>query len=118
MKRSIQSIRAALLLTVAVVAIAVPTASAAPVEDYLPGATQADQGQAPSQTPSSPTTVNALTGATPVETSAPSTTVSASDSFDWGDAGLGATAIVALGIVALGAAVATGHGPRRRHSVA
>ena len=114
MTRSIKRIRAALLLTVAIVAIAVPTASAAPVEDYLPGATQEDT----SQTTSSPTTVNALTGATPVETTAPSTTVSASDSFDWGDAGLGATAIIALGAIALGAMVATGHGPRRRHSVA
>jgi hypothetical protein len=37
----------------------------------------------------------------------------ADDGFDWGDAGVGATATLALAVIAAGTALANGHRPRR-----
>ncbi len=44
----------------------------------------------------------------------PEPATSSGDGFDWGDAGIGATAILALAAIGAGATVAVGHRPRRR----
>jgi hypothetical protein len=53
-----------------------------------------------------------------VQSPAPEPATSSSDGFDWGDAGIGATAILALAAIGAGATVAVGHRTRRRdHTV-
>ena len=42
--------------------------------------------------------------------------VGADRGFDWGDAGIGATGVLALAAIGAGAALATGRGPRLRHT--
>jgi hypothetical protein len=42
--------------------------------------------------------------------------VEAGRGFDWGDAGIGASGLLALAAIGAGAALATGHRPRTRHS--
>jgi hypothetical protein len=42
--------------------------------------------------------------------------VEADHGFDWGDAGIGATGVLALLAIGAGAAIATGHRPGPRHN--
>ena len=42
--------------------------------------------------------------------------VEAAQGFDWGDAGIGATGVIALAAIGAGAALATGHRPRARNN--
>jgi hypothetical protein len=42
--------------------------------------------------------------------------VQADAGFDWCDAGIGASGLLALAAIGAGAALATGHRPRTRHS--
>ena len=42
--------------------------------------------------------------------------VEADRGFDWGDAGIGATGVLALLAIGAGAAIATGHRPGSRHN--
>jgi hypothetical protein len=100
MTRSIKKAWTVTALVIVLAAISVPTAGARPVEEYLPGTSQ---GQSEPGTPE------------PAPAPTPSATV---DGFDWGDAGIGASAVLALGAIATGTLVATGHGPRRRQTVA
>ena len=79
----------------AVSALAAPTASAIPVEQFVPDSRGGDStGQA-----------------VPVRV----VQVGADQGFDWGDAGIGATGLLALMAMGAGAAVATGHRPRLGH---
>jgi hypothetical protein len=75
-------------------ALAAPTASAVPTEQFFPSASAADSSSAPVRV------VN----------------VPADGGFDWGDAGIGATGALALAAIGAGAAFAFGRLPGRRHA--
>ena len=78
----------ALAAAAAIAAIAAPAASAAPVEQFVPSARD-----------------DASERVTPVRV----VQVEAADQgFDWGDAGIGASGLLALMAIGAGAAVATG----------
>ena len=97
-------LRRGIALATVVGALAAPAASAAPVDPA-----GVDSGY---QRPPSAYNVQKLP-------SAPAPVTSSSDGFDWGDAGIGATAILALAAIGAGATVAVGHRPRRRgHTIA
>jgi hypothetical protein len=115
MTRIDHKLRLALGLVFAVTAIAAPAAVAAPVEPVGPNPTS-DNGQLPAADDQGYSSVTALTGDN--QPAPAPVTASASSGFDWGDAGIGASAMLALVAIAGGAAIATGHGPRRRHGVA
>ena len=94
-------IRRSLALATAITALAAPAAMAAPVEQ---------PGSYPSVDP-------ALLHDTSVPAPPPAT--SASDGgFDWGDAGVGAGAMLGLTTMAAGTVVAFRHRPRRSHTLA
>jgi hypothetical protein len=95
-------------------AFAAPVASAAVVDPPLPGP-DGSQGQGSEQ--SYPGSINAIV---PPETSEPVTTVTtggSADGFDWGDAGLGAAGMLAIGAMGAGGVLAVGH-RRARHRLA
>lgn len=81
-------------LAAAISALAAPAASAAPIEQRIPGAAGARDDNA-----------------VPVRV----VEVQTDRDFDWGDAGVGATGMLALAAIGAGAAVATGHRVRRLH---
>ena len=97
-----QRIRRSLVLATVVAALAAPAAWAAPVDPVA-------NGSYPSVDPS-------LVEGTRAPTSTPATT--SGDGFDWGDAGLGAAAMLGLTAMAAGSALALRHRPRRGHTVA
>lgn len=84
-----------LALAAVISALAAPSASAIPAERFMPGA----RGE--SEVRAMPVRV--------VE-------VGADRGFDWGDAGIGATGVLALVTIGAGAAVAAGYRPRARHN--
>ena len=87
---SLANLRAirALTLAAAISALAAPAASAIPIEDFRPG----ERG-------------NRAADRVPVRV----VHVEADQSFDWGDAGLGATGLLAVLAIGGGAAVAGGY---------
>ena len=92
-------------------AIAAPAAWAAPVEDMIPSAASSgsqDDSNSGVNAPSPPSSTPA----------APDPVTVPGDGFDWGDAGIGATAMLALAAVAAGAALVVGRHPRRGHPAA
>jgi hypothetical protein len=106
-----QRLRRPVALAIAVAALAAPAASAAPID---PPGVGAHESQVQDQ--SYPGSVNSIV---PPETSEPVTTTvtpaASADGFDWGDAGVGAAAMLALGTIAAGAAVTLGYrGGRQR----
>ena len=109
-----QRMRRTLALATAIGALAGPVAWAGPIDpaDTGAGSDQVRNG-------SSYSSVNSTVG--PVEapespTSAPATV--SGDGFDWGDAGLGAGAMLGLTAMAAVTALALRHRPRRGHTVA
>jgi hypothetical protein len=90
--------RRGLALATTVSALAAPTASAAPIEQLLPSSANQDPGAQPA-----PVRI--------VERSVDS-------GFDWGDAGIGATGVLALVAIASGAFVATRRRPDPGRTVA
>jgi hypothetical protein len=85
-----------LALAAVIGAVAAPAASAAPVEQLLPSSTRGDSADRP----------------VPVRV----VEVGADQGFDWGDAGIGATGVIALAAIGAGAALATGYRSRARHN--
>ena len=108
MRNGTQRIGRVLTLATAIVALAAPAAWAATVEERLPGTS--GNGEAQAQEYSS---VNATAPyvAETSPTSAPSSV--SDDGFDWGDAGIGATALFALAAVAGGTALVLRNRPHR-----
>ena len=103
MRTSTHSVRRSLVLAAIVIGLAAPAASAAPVQPV--DLNQDRQSQA------------AAYSVPPLEFSSPPAPASgSSQGFDWGDAGIGATAVLALAAIAAGAAAAVGHRPRRGHT--
>jgi hypothetical protein len=84
-----------LALAAVISALAAPTASAIPAEQFLPDA----RGDSTDR-------------AVPVRV----VEVGADRGFDWGDAGIGATGVLALMALGAGAVVATGYRPGARHN--
>jgi hypothetical protein len=84
-----------LALAAVMSAVAAPTASAIPAEQFMPDA----RGDSTDRT-------------VPVRV----VELGADRGFDWGDAGIGATGVLALMAIGAGAAVATGHRPGARHN--
>jgi hypothetical protein len=85
-----------LALAAVISALAAPSASAVPVEDFVP------------HSRSSESHVRAI----PVRV----VEVGADRGFDWGDAGIGAAGVLALTAIGAGAALAGGYRPRLRHN--
>jgi hypothetical protein len=94
---TLQNSRAPRSLALAAVigAVSAPAASAIPVEELVPS-TRADSSDR----------------AIPVRV----VQVEADHGFDWGDAGIGATGVLALAAIGAGAAVAGGYRPGPRHT--
>ncbi len=112
-----------LALAAAIGALAAPTASAAPAEQLFPRA-EDESASRSSSAPPSPSSI-AVSAAeeyndlrSPDATTVPVRVVKvrADAGFDWGDAGIGASGLLALAAIGAGAAIATGHRPRTRHS--
>lgn len=89
-----RSVRA-LALAAVISALAAPSASAIPVEQFMPDA----RGDSTDR-------------AVPVRV----VELGADRGFDWGDAGIGATGVLALMTIGAGAAVAAGYRPRAPHN--
>jgi hypothetical protein len=97
---------------------AAPAVSAVPAPQYLPGASA---GAVP---PPPPSSIAASAVEEYEELRSPDATtvparvvgVEADRGFDWGDAGIGATGVLALMAIGAGAAIATGHRPGPRHN--
>ncbi|SRR6266511_3026635 len=105
---------------VSVCALAAPTASAVPVEQFLQRGEDESASGSSSVPPPSSIAASAAEEyenlRSPDSSSVPVRVVKvrADGGFDWGDAGIGATGILALAAIGAGAAVATGH-RRGRH---
>ena len=97
MNSTTNTLRRGLVVAPVVGALAAP-ASAAPVEQLIPSTVNGEPtGQ------SQPVRV---------------VQVDADDGFDWGDAGIGASGLLALAAIVSGALVAIRHRPHARHKVA
>jgi hypothetical protein len=107
MRNGTQRIGRVLALATAIVAVAAPAAWASTVEERLPAS---GSGEAEEQGYSS---VNSISPYTPETSPAPAPTSVSGDGFDWGDAGIGATALLALVAVAGGGALVLRHRPHR-----
>jgi hypothetical protein len=115
-RRALHSMAAA----VSVCALAAPTASAIPAEQFFQDAK--DEAGAASSSAPPPSSIASSAAdkyddlRSPDGASVPVriVTVRADGGFDWGDAGFGAAGMLALAAMGAGAAVATGH-RRGRH---
>jgi len=96
--RSNDRVLRGLAVAMATGALAAPAASAAPVEQLVPHAKD-------SQRSSEPAPLRVVQ-------------VTTDDGFDWSDAGIGATGVLALVAIATGALVATRRRPGAGHTVA
>jgi hypothetical protein len=98
MRNRNQRLRRSLALATVVSALAAPAASARPIDLVPAAATDAPQQRTYGgsvNTGSSPSPASELVAVS-------------GDGFDWGDAGIGATAMLALTAIAAGTALATG----------
>ena len=117
MKNGTQRIGRVLALAAAIVGLAAPVAWAAPVEQILSenaGSTMSNTQEQSSNTQGQ--SYSSLSSIAPYvpETSPTSAPVSVSgEGFDWGDAGIGATVMLALAAMAGGAALVLRNRPHR-----
>ena len=116
MRNGTQRIRRTVALATAIAAVAAPAAWAAPVEPIASENAGGTMGNAPQeqsaeeQSYSSPSS-----GATYTPQSSPSSAPvsTASDGFDWGDAGIGASVVLALAAMVGGTALVLRTRPQR-----
>ena len=110
-----QSIRRIVALATAIAALAAPAAFAAPVEQILSenaGSTIVNaQGNGQEQSYSS---LSSVAPYTPQSSPSPVSTSTPGDGFDWGDAGIGATVVLALAAMFGGGALVLRTRPQRR----
>jgi hypothetical protein len=104
-----------------VCAVAAPTASALPAEQFFQDAEDRSAGGSSSVSPPPSSIASSAAGEyeklrAPHGTTVPVRVVEvrADGGFDWGDAGIGATGVLALAAIGAGAAFALGYGPGRR----
>ena len=100
--RTRHSLRRVIALATIIGALGAPAAFAATFEERVPSSAINDSNA-----------VNVSPDSSPSAAPQQSTTVSG-DGFSWGDAGLGAAAMLALASIAAGALVLTGHRSGRR----
>ncbi len=94
--------RIIVLSILAALALAVPSASARPIDEVGP-ATQPAQSAQPAENGGEYRSPNSITGSTaPSASQVTVERVSSESGFDWGDAGIGAGAMLALSLVAVG----------------
>jgi hypothetical protein len=96
--KSNNTVRRGLAVATVVSALVAPAASAAPIEQFVPSAGNGG----PSGQPAPVRVVQ----------------VSTDNGFDWGDAGIGASGLLALVAIASGALVAIRHRPAAGHTAA
>jgi hypothetical protein len=123
MRTSNHRLRHGLAFASVLCAFAVPGATAAVMEPPIPSGEPQGQSrgdQSVTSNPGSLPTPDAYlqqTGSSGTVTSQPvvleSPSPAVSDGFDWGDAGIGAGAMLALAAIAAGTALALGFNPRR-----
>ena len=117
MTNGTQSVRRTVALATAIAALAAPAAWAAPAEQILSenaGSTIA--GDTATQQPSeeqSYSSLNSIAPYSPESTPSPVTASTPNDGFDWGDAGIGATVVVALAAMIAGSALVLRTRPQR-----
>jgi hypothetical protein len=113
-----------LALAAMISALAAASASAAPAEQLFPRG-EDESASRSSSAPPSPSSIAASAAEEYDDLRSPEATttvpvrvvkVRADAGFDWGDAGIGASGLLALAAIGAGAALATGHRPRTRHS--
>jgi hypothetical protein len=111
---------ATLALAAAISALAAPAATAIPAEQFIPRA-EDESASGSSSVPPPPSSIAGSAAEEYENLRSPNATtvpvrvveVQTDRDFDWGDAGLGATGMLALAAIGAGAAVATGHRVRR-----
>jgi hypothetical protein len=90
-------VRRLLALVSVMTALGAPAAVAAPFEERYPGLANSETSSPTVSTP------NAILGAQPSSTqSVPTVSVSTEEGFDWGDAAIGAGAMLALSAIVAG----------------
>jgi hypothetical protein len=112
-----------LALAAAISALAAPAATAVPAEQLTPRA-EVDSVTGSSSVPPPPSSIAGAAAGEYENLRSPDATtvplrvveVQTDRGFDWGDAGIGAAGMLALGAMGAGAAVATGHRVRRLHA--
>ena len=97
--RNRHTMRRVIALATVIGTLAAPTAWAAPFEERVPSST-VNEGSATGQVQAESYSPSAAPPQSPTV---------AGDGFSWGDAGIGAAAMVALAAIAAGALVVTGH---------
>jgi hypothetical protein len=110
MRNGTQRIRQTVALATAIAALAAPAAWAAPAEQILSENAGSTTGNAQEQSYSS---LNSVAPYAPQSTPSPAPTSTPGDGFDWGDAGIGATVVLALGAMVAGGAVVLRTRPQR-----
>jgi hypothetical protein len=115
MKNGNQRIGRVLALATAVAALAAPAAWAAPAEQILSENTGSTTGNAQERSAQeqSYSSVNSIAPYTPQSSPSPAPVSTASDGFDWGDAGIGATVVLALAAMLGGTALVLRNRPQR-----
>jgi hypothetical protein len=111
---------ATLALAAAISALAAPAATAIPAEQFMPRA-EDESVTGSSSVPPPPSSIAAsaaeeyenLRTADAATVPVRTVEVHTARDFDWGDAGIGATGLLALAAIGGGAAFATGHRVRR-----
>ncbi len=114
MENGTQSIRRIVALATAITALAAPVAVAAPVEQILSENAGSTMGNAQATTPQDPYSLFNRVPDTPVSSPSPTPVSSPSEGgFDWADAGIGATVVLALAAMVGGAALVLRTRPQR-----
>jgi hypothetical protein len=104
MRNGTQHIRRIAALATTIAAVAAPTAWAAPVEQFLGENAESTMGNASQQQSADEQSYSSPSSA-PIST--------ASDGFDWGDAGIGASVVLALTAMVGGTALVLRTRPQR-----
>jgi hypothetical protein len=105
-----------LALAIAVSALAVPVASVAPAAASVHEPSSATPQTAQRSDDSSVVLRRDGSQAVPFVADVAPQATATSDGFDWGDAGIGATAMLVLAGIAAGAGLVLGRRPSRRHT--
>ena len=116
MRNGTQRIRRIVALTTAIAALAAPAAWAAPAEQILSDNAGSPLGNAPQEQSSveqSYSSLNSIAPYTPQSSPSSAPVSTASDGFDWGDAGIGASVVLALAAMVGGTALVLRTRPHR-----
>jgi hypothetical protein len=115
MRNGTERIRRSVALATAIAALATPTAWAAPAEQILSENGGSTMGNAPAQSSEeqSYSSLNSIVPYTPPGSPSSAPVSTASDGFDWGDAGIGASVVLALAAMVGGTGLVLHTRPQR-----